>query len=179
MCSSDLASLHPSVTRIEVADLSRHVLEHSAYFSDVNHDVLRDPRVTVYVNDGRHHLRMASDRTYDLITLEPPPIVHAGVAALYSREFYALARTRLSPNGLITQWLPAFGVPQAIIVSMTRAFLDVFPNAVVLSGAGANLLLLGGDGPTVEMDLRQLARALEARPAVQADLARLDRKSHV
>jgi spermidine synthase len=166
-------SLHDEVARIDVADLSRHVLEHAPYFRDVNGDVLHDPRVSVYVNDGRHHLRM-TDRQYDLITLEPPPIVHAGVAALYSTEFYALARARLAPNGHITQWLPAFGVPQSIILSMARSFLEVFPNAVVLSGAGANLLLLGGTGPGVTIDPVRLEQALQAHPAVRADLARLD-----
>ncbi len=56
--------------------------------------MLTDPRVVVYVNDGRQHLQMEPARSYDLITLEPPPIVHAGVAALYSREFYRWPRTR-------------------------------------------------------------------------------------
>ena len=50
---------------------------------------LRDPRVTVSVNDGKLHLRLQPSARYDLITLEPPPIAQAGVAALYSREFLA------------------------------------------------------------------------------------------
>ena len=101
------ATLHPSVQSVEVADLSRHVLAHSSYFKDANRDVLRDPRVSVYVNDGRNHLRMQPEARYDLITLEPPPVAHAGVSALYSKEFYALARSRLRPTGYISQWLPA------------------------------------------------------------------------
>ena len=65
----------------------------------------------MYVNDGRQHLQMQPPGSYDLITLEPPPIGYAGVAALYSREFYALARTRLKPSGYVSQWLPAYQVP--------------------------------------------------------------------
>ena len=75
--------------------------------------MLHDPRVAVHVNDGRQHLQMQPRAAYDLITLEPPPIVHAGVGALYSREFYALARTRLKPNGFLSQWLPVYQVPEA------------------------------------------------------------------
>ena len=52
------ATLHPSVRRVEVADLSRHVLVHASYFNDANADVLHDRRVSVYVNDGRQHLQM-------------------------------------------------------------------------------------------------------------------------
>ena len=181
------ATLHPTVQRVDVVDLSRHVLEQSAYFKEVNGDVLNDPRVSVYVNDGRHHLQMDVEAglvraglktrpytSYDLITLEPPPIVHAGVAALYTTEFYARARSRLNPGGYISQWLPAFGVPQSMILSMVRSFVDVFPNAVLLSGASSNLLLIGTTGATNQIDPSRLSKALLRAPAVQADLQRLD-----
>ena len=168
------ATLHPSVRRVDVVDLSRHILQHSSYFTDFNHDVLRDPRVTVYINDGRDHLRVEGPDTYDLITLEPPPIVHAGVSALYSREFYTSARSRLTPDGQISQWLPVFGVPDSIILSMIRAFIDVFPNAVLLSGANTNLLLIGSRDSPNQIDPNRIAAALSQAPAVQDDLRRVD-----
>ena len=61
------ASLHPSVTAIDVMDLSRNVLSHASYFAATNHHVLEDPRVTVHVNDGRQHLRMKPEGAYDLL----------------------------------------------------------------------------------------------------------------
>jgi spermidine synthase len=168
------ASLHPSVQRVEVVDLSKHVLSHARYFSDVNGNVLNDPRVVVHVNDGRHHLQMQREATYDLITLEPPPIVHAGVGALYSREFYALARTRLKPKGYISQWLPVPQVSPEANLAMIRAFVDVFPQSVLLSGADTNLLLVGVNDSRIEVDPARIAGALSRAPAVQADLQRLD-----
>jgi len=167
------ATLHPTVQRVDVVDLSRHVLEQSSYFKQVNSDVLNDRRVTVYINDGRHHLQMDVDR-YDLVTLEPPPIVHAGVAALYTTEFYERVRSRLKPGGYISQWLPAYGVPHSMILSMVRSFIDVFPNAVLLSGASSNLLLIGTTGATNKIDPSRLESALMRAPAVDADLKRLD-----
>jgi spermidine synthase len=179
--TANAATLHPSVKRVEIVDLSRHILEHADYFKTFNGDVLRDPRVAVYINDGRHHLQMQVDgeagrdtRGYDLITLEPPPIVHAGVAALYTTEFYERARMRLQPGGYLTQWLPAYGVPQSMILSMVRSFIDVFPNAVLLSGASSNLLLVGTTAPRNEIDPARLAAALDRAPAVKMDLQRLD-----
>ena len=167
-------TLHPTVQRVEVVDVSRHVLQHARYFADVNHDVLADPRVAVYVNDGRHHLRMAEPGAYDLITLEPPPIVHAGVASLYSRDFYALARSRLTPRGYISQWLPVFGVPPDVVLSMVRAFIEIFPTAVLLSGANTNLLLVGAREGATEIDPARLETALANAPGVHADLRRVD-----
>ena len=168
------ATLHTSVKRVEVADLSRNILEHAVYFRDANHDVLRGRKVAVFINDGRQHLQMAPPATYDLITLEPPPIAHAGVAALYSREFYELARARLKDGGYISQWLPAYQVPAESSLAMVRAFLDVFPQSVLLSGTQAELLLIGTTAPRIELDPLRVEMALAQEPAVRDDLARLD-----
>ncbi len=168
------ATLHPSVRRVDVADLSRQVLEHAAYFRDANGGVLDDRRVAVYVNDGRQHLLMQPEGTYGLITLEPPPISHAGVASLYSREFYALARSRLTAGGYLSQWLPAYQVPAATTLAMVRAFIEVFPQSVLLSGAQAELLLVGTTAPAIEIDPVAVEARLDRAPGVRADLRRLD-----
>jgi spermidine synthase len=167
------ATLHPTIRRVDVVDTSRHVLEHARWFSESNGDVLRSPKVAVYVNDGRQHLRMQPPATYDMITLEPPPIPFAGVGALYSRDFYALARGRLRPGGYLTQWLPAYQVPGDVSLSMVRAFVEVFPESVLLSGAMSELILVGFNGPTIEIDPEQVAARLAAAPAVREDLRRV------
>jgi spermidine synthase len=166
-------SLHPAIRRIEIADLSRAILDHASYFAHANQHVLADPRIAVYVEDGRQHLRMARGEPYDLIALEPPPIAQAGVGALYSREFYRLARARLAPGGYISQWLPAYQVPPGTTLAMIRAFVDVFPQAVLLCGTSQELLLVGANGPRVEIDPERVAAALAAAPAVQSDLQRV------
>jgi predicted membrane-bound spermidine synthase/cytochrome c-type biogenesis protein CcmH/NrfG len=171
--STHAAALHSSIERIDVVDLSRGVLEHAGYFRDVNSGVLADRRVHVFVNDGRQHLQM-SGLDYDLITLEPPPIAHAGVAELYSKEFYELARGRLKPGGYLSQWLPAYQVPAETSLAMVRAFVDVFPQSVLLSGMGPELLLVGTTASTISIDPVRVARTLEREPRVLADLRRLD-----
>jgi len=172
--TTQAATLHPSVRRVEVVDLSRHVLTHAGYFKNSNGDVLNDPRVAVYVNDGRQHLQMQRPGSYDLITLEPPPIAQAGVAALYSEEFYALAKTRLKMKGFISQWLPVYQVPAASTLAMIRAFVDVFPQSVLVSGAEADLLLVGANDSRIEIDPARVANAMTNAPALRADLQRVD-----
>ena len=168
------ATLHPSVREVDVADLSRHVLEHANYFRAANRDVLQHPKVSVFVNDGRQHLQMVDEGTYDLITLEPPPIAYAGVGALYSREFYQLARSRLAPSGYVSQWLPAYQVPGESSLAMVRAFIDVFPQTVLLSGSRAELMLLGTSAPGIAIDPARLNQQLIGLTEVREDLARVD-----
>lgn len=168
------ATLHPSVSRVDVVDLSRNVLGHAGFFADANKNVLRHPKVTVSVNDGRLHLQMVEPGTYDLIALEPPPIAYAGVASLYSREFYALAKSRLKPGGFISQWFPAYQVPVESSLAMARAFVDAFPQSVLLSGTQAELLLLGTTGSHLTFDPSARAFDQSVDAAVRDDLTALD-----
>lgn len=167
------ASLHRSLRRIEVVDISRHVLEQADFFSATNGRVLHDPRVSVFVNDGRHHLKMQAEGRYDLITLEPPPINFSGVASLYSEEFYALARSRLRPGGFLSQWLPVPQVPPETVRSMIRAFIDVFPGSLLLNGDAGNFILVGRKDRPIELDPAALERRLAAEPQVRDDLRRI------
>jgi spermidine synthase len=164
------ASLHPSVHRLEIADLSENVLRHAAFFAATNGNVMSSPRLAVYVNDGRHHLTLQPPGTYDLITLEPPPLAAAGVASLYSKEFYQLARSRLKPGGYLTQWLPAYQVPAETTLAMVRAFVDVFPASVLLSGYRSELILMGTAGRTIEVDPMAVLTRMHATPELRADL---------
>jgi spermidine synthase len=161
----DAVLRHPGVERVDVVDVSRDVLEQSEHFAASNGRPLLDPRVRVHVNDARLHLRMLPGESYDLITGEPPPISHAGVVSLYSREFFELARGALRPGGFITYWLPIYQVSESVARSLVRTFLDVFPGAMLLAGHRAELLLVGRkDGP-----LALAPEALQRR--IDADLA--------
>src|SRR5215470_334384 len=171
--TANAASLYPTVRRLEVADTSRNVLTHADYFAATNGRVLRSGNVSVFVNDGRQHLKMRPPATFDLITLEPPPIAFAGVGSLYSREFYALARSRLRPGGYLTQWLPITQVPPQTALSMVRAFIDVFPEAALLSGWMDELILMGRNGAPPAIDPSRVEARLEAAPRVREDLARV------
>jgi len=164
------ASLHSSVRRLEVVDISRQILEHASWFATTNGNVIENPRLSVYVNDGRHHLLMQAPGTYDLITLEPPPILFAGVASLYSRDFYALARSRLKPGGYVTQWLPLAQAPGDATLEMVRAFVEVFPQAVLLSGTMTDFILMGINGPRLELNPSEMMARLTRAPAVSADM---------
>ena len=167
------AALHPSLTNIEVVDLSGHILEHAGYFREANRDVLGDPRVSVFVNDGRQHLRMQKNDQYDLVTLEPPPIKQAGIASLYSRDFYELVRSRLKSGGFLTQWLPLTQQPAPIIKSMIRSFIDVFPNTIMLSGVKTECILVGRKDAEIVLDPVSAERKLIQSAELQEDLVKI------
>jgi len=133
----------PSITRIDVVDISRDILEESARaFPDPGRDPLRDPRVHVTVEDGRYYLA-TQRRSYDLITGEPPPPTLAGVVHLYTREYFERVRSRLAAGGMFTTWLPLHSLSDAAALSIVRAFCDAFPDCSLWRGMSFDLMLLG------------------------------------
>jgi len=159
------------LTRIDVVDTSRTILELSPLAARAGApDPLADPRVAVHVEDGRFFLR-AQDEPYDLITAEPPPPRAAGIASLYSYEYFRLTRSRLAPGGIATHWLPVYQLTAAAARSVVRAFCDAFEDCSLWSGAGYDWMLVGSNGASAP-DAAAFAR-LWSDPATGDDLREL------
>ncbi len=136
------ALLDEGPEHLDVVELSPSVLRMAPYFTS-NEGVLEKPKVDAVVMDGRAWVRRV-EHEYDVITLEPMPPYFRGVNALYSREFYQLAAERLSDDGVFTQWLPYHLVAPDDARSVTRTFLEVFPDSVLwLDPEGGTGILLG------------------------------------
>lgn len=127
---------------LDIVDINANVFKLGHLFKS-NEQVLSDPRVKTIIMDGRTYLRRTQTQ-YDVITLEPMPPNTVGVNALYSKEFYQLARAKLRANGIIAQWLPFHIVAPYYTASMVKTFIQVFPNAILwLDPASFTGILLG------------------------------------
>lgn len=92
--------------RTTAVELVPSVPRFFGYFHPDGPQLLQSPLATVVIDDGRRYLERINQQ-YDLITIDPPPPVQAaGSSLLYSEEFYAIARKRLRPGGILAQWLP-------------------------------------------------------------------------
>jgi spermidine synthase len=161
--------LYPEV-RADVVDIDRTVLEFAPYFRDANRDVARSPRVRLVVEDGRNYLLTSQDR-YDVITAEPMPPGFSGMASLYSREYYLLARDHLAQGGVVVQWLPMHLLSEAQSLGILRTVQDVFPETTLWVFEKTGIVVARRDA-AVNVDLPALRRRLEA-PELRADLKRL------
>ena len=160
---------HGTMERIDIVDLNRKVIDTAPEFESTNDAVYADPRVRFINDDGRRFLDLTRER-YDLITSEPPPPLQDGVYRLYSREYYEAALAKLTPGGMLTQWLPVSQLSATTTALMVATFQRVFPETLMFSGYGAQLILVGAREP---IDLARLERNLAARPRISADLHRL------
>ncbi len=142
------AALSHPIARADVVEISPEVVEASRYFSDANGHALDDPRGHLIVGDGRSHLLLTS-RQYDVIISEPSNPWIAGVAALFTREFFLAARDRLAPGGLICQWAHTYNISDADLRSIVATFTSVFPDGTLwLVGEDDVLLVASKDSGT-------------------------------
>ena len=161
------AALRHPVSAVDVIELSPEVVEASRFFEDENRQALDDPRTRLITGDGRSHMFLSSAR-YDVIVSEPSNPWMAGVAALYTQEFFQAARDRLAPGGIFCQWAHSYDISEVDLRSIAATFNTVFPAAAMWLVGDGDLLLVGAvDG--LEPRIAQIERSW-ARPGVADDL---------
>lgn len=158
-------STAPDVNHITIAEIEPLVLQAaSRYFGNYNHDVLRSPRVSVRIDDGRHFLATTGE-TFDVITTDLVDPWVKGVAALFTREFFELAKQHLRPGGVLTQFVQLYQSNREAVKSEIGTFVEAFPNAVVWGnprdGEGYDLVLLGQKEP-VRIDVDEIQARLDS-----------------
>jgi spermidine synthase len=155
------------VAGIDCVELSPAVVDAGVCFTEENHDILKDPRLTLQITDGRNYL-LTTARNYDVITAEPMHPHLAGTVNLYTREYFELVRSRLRPGGICSHWIPAHKMRPVEIRSAIQAFREVFPHTLLFLES-ADLIILGSDQP-LRIDIARWRRLL-ADPRISTDLA--------
>jgi len=123
----------------------------------------------VAVEDAKSFLQI-TDRKFDLIVSEPSNPWMAGVAAVFSREYYQSCAARLNTNGMVAQWMHVYETTDETVSMVLRTFLSVFPYTSVWQPALGDLILIGAPEP-LRVDL-EATRERFAQPAIREDLAR-------
>jgi spermidine synthase len=159
---------HPGVQRVDLVEISPEVIEAArTWFAPFNQKVFDDPRLHVAIEDAKSFLK-ATSRQYDVIVTEPSNPWMAGVAGVFSREYYEDCRTRLKPGGLIAQWLHTYESNDATFDMVVATVSSVFPQLSVWQTGAGDLLLVAAAEP-VKFDTGAIAtRFSDAK--VSADL---------
>ncbi|MCF7762684.1 MAG: fused MFS/spermidine synthase [Verrucomicrobia bacterium] len=158
---------HPSVERVDVVEISPEVVEAARFFKDYNDAVLDNPKLHLTVEDAKSFLKL-TQRSYDIIISEPSNPWMAGVAGVFSLEYYENCREKLKPGGLMAQWVQIYESSEEMLDMVIRTFSEVFPHTSIWRTAVGDLLLIG-TLERHETDLDQLVQRFHV-PAVQQDL---------
>jgi spermidine synthase len=155
-----------TVRRADVVEISPEVVEASRFFDHESGNPLSKPGVRLIVGDGRSHLLLTPQR-YDVIVSEPSNPWMSGVAALFTREFFEAARSRLKPGGMLCQWAHTYDISAEDLRSIVRTFASVFPQGTMWLIGEGDLLLIGTTGDGMTAGIGRLAAATRLGMAAQ------------
>jgi len=146
--SETIAEIEPLVPRVV-----------STYFAEHNFDVVRNPKVHVQIDDGRHYVATFKGK-FDALTSDPLDPWVKGAAMLYTREFFESVKEHLNPGGTVTLFVQLYESNTEAVKSEVGTFLEAFPNGMVFgntnNGVGYDLVLFGQVEPTkIDLDAIQ------------------------
>ena len=156
--------VHPTVERIVVCEIEPMIPPAATkYFGDENYQLLEDPRVEVVYDDARHYVATTTER-FDIITSDPIHPWVKGAAVLYSKEYFELCKKRLTPGGVVTQWVPLYETTLEAVQTEIATFFATFPDGTIWGndqmGEGYDVILLGQTKKTI-IDADELQTRLD------------------
>ncbi len=156
------------VEKIEMLEIEPAMVEAARFFAEKNGKILDDPRVRVIPTDGRNYI-MAVPRLYDLIISEPSNPWIAGIASLFTKEFYAVAKNKLKPDGVFAQWIHNYSMSPDDFRMVLRTFGESFPHISVWNMQESDFLLVGSSRE-LQFDFPRSRRIFADNPALRGDL---------
>ena len=152
----------PSLARVDVVELEPAVRRVARDCARVNRDVLDNPRVHLAIGDAREVL-LTTGRKYDYIFSEPSNPFRAGIASLFTEEFYRAAAARLPDDGVLVQWVQAYEVDLPTVRTIYATLGAVFPEVETWQANDSDLLLVASKRP-FRHDVAQLRARIAREP---------------
>ena len=151
-----------SMERVDIVELEPAVVDFAEEFSTVNHDVLNSSKARWFEGDGRE-LILTSSESYDVIFSEPSNPYRAGVADLFSYEFYSAVAERLGSGGIFLQWLQGYEIDADLVATVYATMGSVFPHVETWQVHVLDLLLVASNEPIVH-DIDKIRRRVSMEP---------------
>jgi predicted membrane-bound spermidine synthase len=160
-------------TEVVVCEIEPSIVAAARFFDGVNHRPLERANVRVVLDDGRSFLQGAAG-PWDMILSEPSNPWIAGIANLFTEEFYVAARERLAPDGVLAQWVQTYSFSEQEYALVVRTIQRVFGSCVFFRVSHYDTLLVASRRDVVPAaGALDAAQALVERvPALGPDLER-------
>ena len=151
-----------TMKEVDVAELEPAIREVARRSDAVNHAALENTKVHIYFGDARE-LLLTSKASYDLIASEPSNPYRAGVASLFTRDYYEAIAARLGEGGLFLQWLQGYEVDASTVRTVYATIASVFSQVETWQLSGGNMLLIAANRP-VSHDVDRLRTRMAEEP---------------
>jgi spermidine synthase len=160
--------------KVDAVEISPGVVKAAKrFFTHVNGNIFENPLLQLFVEDGRNFI-LTTDRKYDMISTGIiHPLVSSGSSNIYSRDFYELCKRILTPDGVMSQWVPLHRLPEEHFKMIIRTFIEVFPHTTLWYKYTPDFVVLIGTPKPLRVNYREFLRRANM-PGVREGLAHDD-----
>ncbi len=152
----------PQTEVVDAIELEPLSIDIARACAPVNRNVLSNPKVKIHIGDAREVLLTTRSR-YDLIFSEPSNPYRAGIASLFTKEYYEASAAILQPNGLFLQWVQTYGIDARTIKIIYATISAVYPHVETWWTSPGDIVLIASKEPIV-FDADAIRIRLAAEP---------------
>jgi hypothetical protein len=160
---------HTNILSVSAVEISPEVAEAAHYFSKFNDNLFANPRFHLTIEDAKSFLKTTPDK-YDIIVNEPSNPWMAGVASVFTLEYYQSCAERLAKGGVIASWVQIYETSDEALQTVIKTFTTVFPYSSIWRAQQGDLILIGSLEPR-EFDAEKMVERI-GDPRVANDLDR-------
>lgn len=169
-CSAGWLAEVPGMEHVDVVELEPAILHMADLCAPANYNVLGKAEtgqgVRILINDAREVLNTIKAK-YDLVVSEPSNPYRAGIASLYTKEFYTEVASRLNEGGIFISWCQAYEIETVTAFTVAATLKSVFPYVECWSSQYGDLVFAASMQP-INPDLAALSAKLNAEPYKEA-----------
>ena len=135
-----------SLVETTTIEIDPVIVEANKFFYDeIDHRLI--------IDDARNWL-VRNDERFDIITTQPSdPYQNSGM--LFTKEFFSLLNSRLTENGVVSQWVPVFEMTTEDFHMFYNTFSSVFPHVYAYQMERDNLTQIIIIGSQKELKIKE------------------------
>jgi spermidine synthase len=151
---------------IDCIEIEPAVYAAAPWFSTINRKSYENPKVQVIYNDARNYMN-TTRKQYDIIISEPSNPWIAGVASLFTAEFYDRAAQVLKPDGIFAQWVQLYELDPEDLRMVLYEVQRKFPEVSVWI-TDSDLIMIASLQPQ-KLDMERVAKIVHSDPSMIRD----------
>ena len=160
------AATIPELEEIDCVEIEPAVVGAGSWFSDINRKSYENPKVKLTFNDARNYMN-TTRKQYDIVISEPSNPWIAGVASLFTAEFYDRAVEVLKPDGVFAQWVQLYELDPEDLRMVLHEVQRRFPEVSVWI-TDSDLIMIA-TRQAQKLDMGRVARIVRSDPNIGRD----------
>jgi spermidine synthase len=154
------------IENIDCVEIEPAVYRAGPWFSTINRKSYENPRVHLTFNDARNYMN-TTRKQYDIIISEPSNPWIAGVASLFTAEFYDRTAEVLKPDGVFAQWIQLYELDPEDLRMVLFEVQRKFPEVSVWV-TDSDLIIIGTRQPQ-KLDMARVSSIVRSDPTMVRD----------